>query len=280
MADASPMERLVPVAVAVLVLTACGELREPVIPVDQLDPTVAVEYALRKTLQAGSASMSFELEADVGDRTVRFGGDAEIVFDPPAQHMRMGYPRLGPGAPAGEVEIILVDLVVYVRSARNLGGLEAPTPWVSMDLRRLARSDRIAGLLEQQSDPTQMLNYLHGAVDAREVGTETLTGAVATRYEVRVDLERLLQRMPEGFRALSKASLARLGHRALDSLSLDVWIDRDGYVRREAVAVQVPGAGGSLEMVVELDGFGAEYDIEPPAAADVTDVSELARGRS
>jgi hypothetical protein len=272
------MERLVPVAVVALVLTACGELRGPVIPVDELDPTVAVEYALRRTLQAGSASMSFELEADVGDHTVRFGGDAEIAFDPPAQHMHIAYPRLGPGAPGGEVEMILVDLVLYLRSPRIAAALAVPTPWVGVDLRRLARSDRLAVLLEPQTDPTQMLNYLHGAVDARRLGPETLTGAVATRYEVTVDLERLLQRIPEGFRAVSKASLARLGRRGLDSLTLDVWIDPDGYVRRESVAVRVPGLGG-LEMVVELSGFGAEYDIEPPAAADVTDISTLKQGR-
>jgi hypothetical protein len=58
-----------------------------------------------------------------------------------------------------------------------------------------------------------------------------------------------------------------------------VWIDPDGYVRRESVAVRVPGLGG-LEMVVELSGFGAEYDIEPPAAADVTDISTLKQGRT
>jgi hypothetical protein len=156
------MERLVPVAVVALVLTACGELRGPVIPVDELDPTVAVEYALRRMLQAGSASMSFELEADVGDHTVRFGGDAEIAFDPPAQHMHIAYPRLGPGAPGGEVEMILVDLVLYLRSPRIAAALAVPTPWVGVDLRRLARSDRLAVLLEQQTDPTQMLNYLTG----------------------------------------------------------------------------------------------------------------------
>lgn len=111
--------------------------------------------------------MSFEPEADVGDRSIRFGGDAEIVFDQPAEHMRIGYPRLGRAAPAGEV----------------------------------------------------------GAVDAHELETRR-------------------------------------------------------YVRREAITVRVPGTGARLETVVELSGSGTGYDIEPPAAAHVTDISEQGLDRA
>jgi hypothetical protein len=103
---------------------------------------------------------------------------------------------------------------------------------------------------------------------AQRLGSDTTGGAPATRYRVTVDLERWAK-APKVVDAAS-ARFASGRFAAITGRSTypaDVWVDRDGFVRRVAFklafeAKQVPGSPRiGFEQTMDLSDFGTPVEV-------------------
>ena len=145
-------------------------------------------------------------------------------------------------------ELVLDGSVLYARLPM-LG-------WVSADLERVGKLlgdglGELTGLVED--GPTGVLEQLRAVGDVEELGREQVRGVETTRY-------RALLRPPGGTEE--------------DALPVEVWIDDDGLVRR----LRVTYGQRAASVTVELFDFGADVDVEPPPADQVTDLDELFGG--
>jgi hypothetical protein len=61
-------------------------------------------------------------------------------------------------------------------------------------------------------------------------------------------------------------------------LPAEAWIDGDGYLRKMTLAFAgLAGASDAgFDLTMEMFDFGAEVDVEPPPADEVTDITDLA----
>ena len=125
--------------------------------------------------------------------------------------------------------------------------------WMKMDL-----SDVLGEGVN--ADPRQQLDQLEDVADVRVVGTEKVRGVPTTRYRAMVDV--------------GEAGLPGYAPGAV--IPSDVWIDSEGYVRRNTVSAPAGTVGGGgFTMRMDVYGIGSNPDIAIPPDAAVFDGSEL-----
>ena len=254
---------------------------------ESLSPQAAVAQAATKYEEAGSSRVSMSATIkDVPGGPFTFTGEGE--FDRERGHMTMDMSSLGEatgGAFAGEMEMILEDLVMYMRfPAAITRQLPRGKSWVRIDLREAGKElgINLEELMQvQQSDPTQSLQYLRGASDDfEEVGEEEVRGVATTHYRGTIDLRKAAEQLPGKARETFERATDLIG---TVKLPFDVWIDDDGLARRMKYEQPLPsarGEAGAMELTMELFDFGVDVDIEPPPNNEVIDIQELIRAGS
>ena len=271
-------------AVGALALAACAPKGSA-----GADPSDALTAAVEKTLDSGSVRVAYGFSVRGAGVAFEIGGDAEVAFDPPTLHMSVEWPSFGPSQAAGEMEMILTDEVAYLRAPLLKDALGVATPWVSVDAATLgAASAELPGAGAGMSDPTRALRFLEGVTEVTEEGADTIDGRPATLYRATVDLAKALrQAAKEADVPASAGDQMRELERQLGShskLPIDVWV-ADGYVVRVRVDYSIPSGQGMAEevrlvMTANLSDFGATFDISPPPADEVTDVTKLVAAAS
>src|SRR5438046_3920420 len=138
----------------------------------------------------------------------------------------------------GIVEERTVRDVVYTKMPAGVlrnAGLPASVRWLSLDLKRAGDVDRSA-LSQSQVDPAGHLAFVAAASDdVRIVGRESVRGEPTTHYAATIDLQDAgastrTAALRDNLAPLEPAIGAR-------PLTLDVWIDRAGRVRRDVVSI-------------------------------------------
>lgn len=179
--------------------------------------------------------------------------------------MGLGQPMPGDGS----MELLVdgADDVVYLSAEALSGLLPSESPWISLDLARLAE---ITGtpLEEMQGqvlvDPAESARMLLEAENVTEVGTETIDGVETKRYQVTVDIAAALAASPQLGGQLDAA-----GAEVPDTVVYDVWVTADNELRRAAVDLDV--AGQSVSMVLDMTTTDEPLDVEIPAESfDIT----------
>ncbi len=246
------------------------------------DPSDALAKAIQKTLDAGSLRMAYDLSMNGGGRGFEISGDGELVLAAPAAHMTVQFPSFGPGQPAGEVEMILTDRVVYLKAPFLQDAFGVKTPWVSIDPTELGAGHANVPDGSGQYDPAKALDLLRGVTEVTEEGTDTIGGRPAVRYRATVDLAKAMHRVVQQAHLPTTAGdpTSEL-EKVLGSntkLPIDLWV-ADGYVVRVRVDFPFPselamGQDVRLVMTASLSDFGATFDISPPPADQVTDVTK------
>jgi hypothetical protein len=271
---------------ATLALAACSEGTDGGPPVDA---RASVVEAMTKAYEAGTMHQEFRFEMSAEGQSFTFTGEGDVDNDRQLARMSMDLGALG-----GSMDMIMVDGIVYMRSA-VLGGAGIATPWVSMDPSKMdpATAAQLGGGFGGgTTDPSAYVALFAGAVDVREAGAETIDGVATTRFEGTIDVEQVLARFPELLRddvdAETRDQLEEGLAQMLEQfealgvdgrLPFEIWIDDEGYPRREVISMDFSGPAGeeaTMEMRVDMSRFGEPVEVRPPAERQVTDITELA----
>jgi hypothetical protein len=168
------------------------------------------------------------------------------------------------------------DYVVYLR----LGFLSSQIPggkqWIKLDVSKLGKSAGIdlGNLMSgSQVSPTDLLGVLRSeGAKVHKLGTATVGGTATTRYRVTVDVAKVLE--ANGLTSPLLSSMAP----KMKTLSEDVWVGKDGLVRRVALAYGRPVRGSPrLAMTMDIYDYGSHIKIAAPPSSQVFDATEFAR---
>jgi hypothetical protein len=273
-----------------------------------------VPHRFEMTIRVG-----VEIDGDVsGPDASRLSG----VFDGEREHVRMDIGGFA-GDDGGHMEQV-VDIpgnALYVRGTypaevteamSSLGGTmecvaalgELGDRWGRADLTALvdvlpeAWRSRVGQARLQNLDPSALLDLVAGAESVEELGTaevqgEAMTGLAAT--VTAADISEAQGTSTRGVEPPTGAESAALADLLADlEYKVEVWIDRDGYVRRlvldqgEAMEqileeTDTPGSNALTAfmfiLTLDLFDYGDEsIQVEVPEAVDTVDITAALRG--
>jgi hypothetical protein len=167
-------------------------------------------------------------------------------------------------------------IVLYVRFPFLKGELPGGKTWLKADIVEIGKRygldlDRLKET--KQSDPGNMLAYLKSAVSVEKVGSDLVQREVTTHYSAQVDAETIVEQSPKDQQKAMRNYLRLMG---IDTYPVDLWVDRNGVVRKLATELEYKLPSGEyVQMSVSevYFDFGVEVDIEPPPAKNVLDVT-------
>lgn len=168
-------------------------------------------------------------------------------------------------------------IVLYMRFPFLDGVLPHGKTWLKADIVRLGKRygldlDRLKEA--KQSDPGVMLDYLKSAVGVRRVGTDLVRREVTAHYSTVVKAETIVQQAPKGQQKAMRKFLRLYG---IKTYPVDMWVDRDGVVRKLAIELEYKQPRGDYVMMKlseEYYDLGADVEIHPPPMKRVLDVTK------
>lgn len=235
--------------------------------VTSLDP---LAEAAERTQDAPTAR--FVLEATIRDPdegTIAFRGPGAIADHGRLMSMRMTMPArmLDPELGKGDVEFEMIAAGdAFYFSGGPFSDLGEGKKWLKV------RDDAPFPDLGQ-NDPSQMLEYLQATAEIRELGQARVRGVATKRYSARIQLAKLAERISSESGKSMRRALEQAESSGIKEIPLEVWVSRDGFVRRLEMDWSVGGAG--LVFTMDLFDFGTEVDVRVPPPSQVLDVSEL-----
>ena len=139
----------------------------------------------------------------------------------------------------------------YISSPMFGSVLPGGKSWMKVDLEEVLGE----GI---NADPREQLDQLESVSDLTVVGSEKIRGAQTTHY-----------------RGLIDAEAAGLSGGA--AVPTDIWVDGQGYVRRQTAKAPYDflGGAGSTEIRMELFAFGSAPEVVIPPESMVFDGGEL-----
>ena len=264
-----------------LVLAACGGT--DVLPRD------AVVKAADRTAEQKSSKFEMSMQMSVPGIEQRLRVFATGAMDYVGQRGRVDMDMGGLAAMFGgsgqelKMSMIFDYPTMYMKLPQALAQGNAPaTPWVKVDLSK-ATGMELGDLSQFSQNPADQLEMLRAASDdVEERGEKTVRGVKTTRYHAVLDVERAaaegLKNVPAERREAAQRALDAMAKQSgLDKIPLDVYLDGDGVLRRMFMdmTVAIPGQQQKLRLTTTMDlfDFGADVDVEPPPASQVTDVT-------
>ncbi|HEX4324210.1 MAG TPA: LppX_LprAFG lipoprotein [Gaiellaceae bacterium] len=253
----------------------CGSSRQTL----ALDP---ISAAATKTQQAGAARVRISLALSspqlgqghsvaVRGTGAIDGTSSELTLDLGALLHSSGLPLRANGSAK---EVFLREngeYVLYVKSGLAAAYLPGGKQWVELDVSKLGKAaglDLGQLLSGSQLQPSDLLSLLRGeGAKIRTVGPATVDGAATTHYHATIDVAKALQ--AKGLASpLLGATAAQL-----PAIPADVWIGKDGLLRRIELSYAVEQTHAAMTM--DLYDYGAHVTIAAPPSSSVVDVTQL-----
>ena len=251
-----------------------------------LDPVAA---AATKSQTAGAARVRLAIAVSGPQgKTLRMRGTGAIDGTSSELSFRLGSLLGQAGLPSAAMaqlghgsmqEITLEedgDYVIYLRLGSLLSSqLPGGQQWIKIDLSKLGKSAGIdlAKLLSgSQMQPGDLLSMLQTeGAKIHKVGPATINGAPTTHYRVVIDMRARAKELTSPLLAGVAAQVPTLPE--------DVWIGKDGLVRRIRVSVSLPHGGTPVRtsMAMDLYDYGAQVDIAAPPSSEVFDATQFAQ---
>jgi hypothetical protein len=246
-----------------------------------LDPVAA---AATKTQNAGAARIRFAMAisgSQLHGKTLRMRGTgaidgtrAEINFKLASMAGLLG-PRLKNGSMK---EIVLEqggDYVIYMRIPFLSSQLPSGKAWLKLDLSKLGKAAGVdvGKLLSgSQLQPTDLLSMLKAdGADVTKLGPATIDGVATTGYRVKINAAKALRA-----KGLTSSPLFSGVAKHMKTLSENVWIGKDGLVRRVAFRYDLPQGGAPrVAMTMDLFDYGAHVSITAPPSSQVFDATQF-----
>ena len=235
-----------------------------------IDP---VATAADTTAAAGSAEFGLAGSMSVAGQTIPLNGSGAIDMRNHAMRVSVAMPF--PGLGNTQIDEIFNGTTFYMHLPDTLTQrLPGAKPWMKIDLQALGKSAGIdfkKALQANQSNPADMLAALKGVGTSKKVGTENIDGAPTTHYTATIDLNKAAARIAD--KQTVDALKQMYSSSGINSLPIDVWIDRAGRVRRESIKVSAQQV--SMDMTISFTRFGVPVDTTPPPADQVLDAAAL-----
>jgi hypothetical protein len=247
-----------------------------------LDPVAA---AATKTQNAGAARIRFNMAISDQGKTVKMhaagamdGTSLQLSFKLGSLLGLPGLPSAAKSKLHGSMQEIALeedgDYVIYLKIPFLASQLPGGQAWMKLDVSKLGKSAGVdLGKLMSgsQIQPTDMLSTLKSdGATIYKLGSATIDSTATTHYRVTVDMAKALK--SKGLTSpLLKSAAAQM-----KSINENVWIGKDGLVRRIAFVYGLP-RGGSSQVTMDFYDYGAHVDIAAPPSNQVFDATQLAQ---
>lgn len=249
-----------------------------------------VEEAVAATAKAGGAKVAMRVGIDApgapkGAAFTANGlldiarGEMQMTVDMSSLASAFGESGSAPDPADLDMEMRLVDEVMYMRMGLLVGVLPDGKRWIKLDTREIGKSMGIdMSQLSQYNDPTQMLKYLREAGSVDRIGRARVRGTSTTRYRAQIDIGKALKQLSGS--AMSSEALSALGElTGGGTLPVEVWIDDANLVRRMELKMSAAGEQNaptfSMSLQMDIFDYGTSVSIDVPPAAEVADGSKL-----
>ncbi|MDQ3620721.1 MAG: hypothetical protein M3391_11470 [Actinomycetota bacterium] len=254
-------------------------------------PADAIAAASVNTTEAGSAKVSIastttipEALAGGGPTSIEFGGEGSVDYENQIGEMTMDMSDMGGaagGPQMGDMNMVFEGTMIYMQFDLLAQQLPEGKSWVRFDLTTIAEElgvDVSQFTQFSNNDPTAALQYLEGATDLEEVGSEEVRGEETTHYEGVVDLQKAADNVED--EKLSKAFEQVIEVGGQEEIPLEVWVGDDETIRRMLYAFETPAGQGSTETLsselsMDFFDFGTEVDVTIPPDDETVDLQEL-----
>jgi LppX/LprAFG-like lipoprotein len=248
------LRRIVTVVAISCALVACGSAKKSAV---SDNPAAALSVAAKRTSQDGSVKI--DLTANTGTLSIASGSGA---YD--FKH-KTGRFTLN-AALLSNVDMVITEDKIYVKTPK------AAKAWASLTQADLDKSQGGGFLssIRSQIDPRETLKNLGATTkNAKVAGTEKVRDVATTHVHADVDLsDAAIAKAPADVQdSLRKARQSI----QTDSYPIDVWMDKDGRVRRLAYSITAVQNGQSSTTTVQLEfyDFGKDPGIVIPKPSEV-----------
>ena len=254
-----------------------------------LDPVAA---AATKTQDAGAARIRFAMviSPQLG-KTLRMRGSGAIDGTSARMSFKLGsmLGQMGLPSSMGSLaqlqhttikEIALEqngDYVIYMQLGFLSSQLPGGKQWIKLDVSKLGKAAGLdLGKLMSgtQFQPSDLLGMLTSeGAKIQELGAATVDGVATTHYRVTIDLAKALQS-----KGLTSPLLNGITAQMKTATS-EVWIGKDGLVRRVKISYNVPHGAKAMRMAMTMSlyDYGAHLSIAAPPSSQVFDATMFAQ---
>ena len=244
----------------------------------RLTAAEALAKTSEKTDQVDSfkANLSMDSAGGVGNLkasgTMLYRAKPSVAFSMVFNQMNVA------GRSMGGMQEVLVDKTIYMKIPM-LSQMSGGKPWIRVSLADLGQKTgmNFDELLQQaqQMNPVQTTKMMTASKDAREVGKETIDGVATTHYTGTYDVTQAVTKLdPQQREAFQKAAKDS----GMSTMAFDVWVDGQ-QLPRKMMLKTAPGAKTPLAITVTYRDFGQPVSISAPPAGEVTDLSQVMKGR-
>jgi predicted small lipoprotein YifL len=238
-----------------------------------LDP---VASAATKTQQAGTFDFDYTASMQILGQQLSLSGSGQADAANGAMQMSLDFKGL-PAAltqNGSTAQFLLVDKAMYLQMPFLAGKLPSGKQWLKVDLAAAMKS--AGGSLGSfgQLDPQQWLQQLLASSNTQKLGTDTVQGEQMTHYRTTIDPSKI-DSVPASLRAKVRKAMQQIG---MTTIPVDVWVDGQGMLRREALSLTFGKAlqGATMSMTFDMHDFGAPVNITAPPADQVLDAPSFA----
>ena len=264
------------IATAAVVTAGCGGSSTS--SALQLDPVVA---AATKTQNAGAAHVHLSMVLTGRRGTVRLHGSGAIDGTSSELNLLSRTPLPSAEAPgaASIKEVALErngDYVVYLRFGFLSSQLPDGKQWIKVDLTKLGTSaglDLSKLMSGSGLQPTDLLSLVESdGAKVHKLGSATIGGVATTHYGVTINPAKALQASGLTSPLLSAATSQ------LKTVHANVWIGKDGLLRRVALHYSSPQARGRrVALRLDISDYGSHVTIAAPSSGQVFNATQLAQ---
>jgi hypothetical protein len=169
------------------------------------------------------------------------------------------------------------DYVVYMQLGFLSSQLPGGKQWIKLDVSKLGKAAGLdLGKLMSgtQFQPSDLLGMLTSeGAKIQELGAATVDGVATTHYRVTIDLAKALQS-----KGLTSPLLNSITAQMKTATS-EVWIGKDGLVRRVKISYNVPHGAKPMRMAMTMSlyDYGAHLSIAAPPSSQVFDATMFAQ---
>lgn len=248
------MRILLPLLAAIaLAASACGG------DAVSLDP---VAKAADTTVKQTSEHVEFTATGAGADgMRIAMSGSGDFQNDPQLGELTLSFAS---GSGSSSIHEVMKDWTIYMTSPLFSRFLPDGKKWMSLDMKKATKALGIDITSFSSQSPTQTLEQLRQSGSVARVGRARLDGVATTHYRASVDLSKV----PNGEKIVKLTGVKYE--------PVEVWVGRDGLVRRVVVSYSAPAQGG-LKMQMDFSHYGEPVYVQVPDASQTFDATAAAK---